>query len=67
MKRTTYFRLFFLALLASLSVLLFSYVRARSSKGDEPCNESGKCSGGKARSEIILWESLTHNLLVSNS
>ena len=66
MKRSIYFRLFIVVLLASMSVLLFSYVRARSAKAEEPCNESGKCGGGKAKSEIILLESLTHNLLVSN-
>lgn len=62
-----YFKLFIVVLVASMSVLLFSYVRARSSKAEDPCNESsGKCNGGKAKSEIILLESLTHNLLVSN-
>lgn len=68
MKRNIYFRLFIVVLVASMSVLLFSYVRARStsSKSSEPCNDSGKCGGGKAKSEIILLESLTHNLLVSN-
>ena len=67
MKRSLYFRLFIVAIVVSMSVLLFSYVRARSSHNEDPCNESGKCDGsGKAKSEIILWESLTHNLLVSN-
>ena len=69
MKRNIYLRLFILVLAASTSVLLFSYVRARNanSKSNEPCNESGKCgSGSKARSEIILLESLTRNFLVSN-
>ena len=61
-----YFPLFIVVLVASMSVSLFSYVRARSSKTEEPCNECGKCNGGKAKSEIILLESLTHNLLVSN-
>lgn len=65
MKRSIYFRLFIVAVVVSVSVLLFSYVRARSTRAEDPCNECGKCSGGKARSEIILWESLTHNLLVS--
>ena len=67
MKRSIYFRLFVVVLVASMSILLFSYVRARSARTDEPCNDSGKCgSGSKAKSEIILLESLTHNLLVSN-
>lgn len=61
-----FLRLFIVVLVTSMSVLLFSYVRARSSKAEEPCNECGKCNGGKAKSEIILLESLTHNLLVSS-
>ena len=62
-----FFRLFIVVLVAAMSVLLFSYVRARSAKAEDPCSESsGKCNGGKAKSEIILLESLTHNLLVSN-
>ena len=67
MKRSIYFRLFIVVLATSASVLLFSYVRARTTHSDEqqPCNE-GKCSGSKTRSEIILWESLTHNLLATN-
>jgi hypothetical protein len=67
MKRSIYFRLFIVAVVASVSVLLFSYVRARSAHAEDPCNECDKCNNGsKAKSEIILWESLTHNLLVSN-
>lgn len=68
MKRIFYFRLFIVVIVASVSILLFSYSRARSAKADDhdPCNECGKCGGSKSRSEIILWESLTHNLLVSS-
>jgi hypothetical protein len=67
MKRNIYLRLFIVVLATSMSVMLFSYVRARNTKAEEPCNESGKCgSGSKAKSEIILLESLTRNFLVSN-
>jgi hypothetical protein len=68
MKRNIYFRLFIVVVMTSMSVLLFSYVRTRSAnaRSSDPCNESGKCGGPKAKSEIILLESLTHNLLVSN-
>ena len=49
MKRSIYFRLFIVVLVAAMSVMLFSYVRARNTKAEEPCNESGKCgSGSKA-------------------
>ena len=41
MKRSIYFRLFVVVLVASMSILLFSYVRARTAKTDEPCNDSG--------------------------
>jgi len=68
MKRNIYLRLFIVVLVASGSILLFSYVHARTSRTEEPCNENGnRCpSSGKSKTEYILWESLTHNLLVSN-
>jgi hypothetical protein len=69
MKRNIYFRVLILVLATSVSVLLFSYVHARSSSSEEqqPCNEGGKCNReNKAKTEIILWESLTHNLLATN-
>ncbi len=67
MKRNLYLRLFIVVLVASGSILLFSYVHARTSRTEEPCNESGNhCPSGKSKTEYILWESLTHNLLVSN-
>ena len=67
MKRQLYLRLFIVVLVTGASVLLFSYVRARNSRADEPCNEGGKCPGSKAKTEYILWESLTHNLLTANN
>jgi hypothetical protein len=68
MQRNIYFRIFIVAFVVAMSFLLFSYVRARSTDGksSDPCNESGKCGGSKAKSEIILLESLTRNLLTSN-
>lgn len=67
MKRQHYLRLFIVVLVTGVSVLLFSYVRARNSRSEEPCNEGGKCNGGKAKTEYILWESLTHNLLAAKN
>ena len=67
MKRQHYLRLLIVVLVTGASVLLFSYVRARNSRPEEPCNEGGKCSGGKAKTEYILWESLTHNLLAAKN
>jgi len=66
MKRNKYIRLFVLVLVIAISLGLFSYVRARSTKTEDPNCEGSKCPNGKAKSEYILWESLTHNLLVSN-
>lgn len=70
MKRQHYLRLFIVVLVTGASVLLFSYVRARNSRPQEPCNEGGKCSGehgGRGKTEYILWESLTHNLLAAKN
>jgi hypothetical protein len=46
--------------------MLFSYVRARASRQDEPTtNECGnKCPTKKVQTEYILWESITRNLLM---
>jgi flagellar basal body-associated protein FliL len=63
MKRSIYIRLLVIVFTASVSLLLLSYVHSRSSASDDGSSEGGKCSSGKSRSEYILWESLTHNLL----
>lgn len=66
MNRKLYIRLSILTLAISLSLMLFSYARARSSRHDDPTtNECGnKCDGKKAQTEYILWESITRNLLL---
>ena len=67
MKRNPYIRLFVLLLAVSVSLVLFSYVTNRNSQQSEDPNcEGSKCPSGKTKTEYILWESLTHNLLVSN-
>ncbi|HXB07504.1 MAG TPA: hypothetical protein VNW04_10320 [Puia sp.] len=66
MTRNKYIRLFVLSLVVCISLVLFSYVRGRSSSTDDPNCEGSKCPNGKTKTEFILWESLTHNLLVSN-
>jgi len=64
MKRKLYIRLSILVLAISLSLMLVSYARMRSHT-DDPTNECGnKCSGKKAQTEYILWESITRNLLM---
>jgi hypothetical protein len=62
MKRNLTIRLFIGILVVIFSLALFSYARARVSREEEPNAETGKC--GKAQSEFILWQSLTHNLLI---
>jgi hypothetical protein len=68
MLRTKYIRLFVLLMVVSVSLVLFSYVRGRSAgvNDSDPNCDGSKCPSGKVRTEFILWESLTHNLLVSN-
>ncbi|MBS1663553.1 MAG: hypothetical protein JST68_21100 [Bacteroidetes bacterium] len=66
MKQRVYIRLSLLVLAVTLSFSLFSYVRARSSRQEDPTtNECGnKCEGKKTQTEYILWESITRNLLI---
>ena len=66
MKRSLYLRLFIGILAVSLSFILLSYVRGRAARDEEPNGEIDKCSSGKAKTQYILWESLTHNLLIIN-
>jgi hypothetical protein len=65
MKRSLIFRFFLVALVAVASVMLLSYVHAVTAQPEEPTNESGKCPSGKAKTEYILWEALTHSLLTN--
>ena len=65
MNRSLIFRFFLVALVAVASVMLLSYVHARTAQSEEPTNESGKCPSGKAKTEYILWEALTHSLLTN--
>lgn len=66
MKRSLYIRIFIVIAATSASLLLLSYVHARTTRTEDQNCESGKCPSGKARTEYILWESLTHNLLTAN-
>jgi hypothetical protein len=67
MKRSNYLRLFIVVVATSASLLLLSYVHTRTARTEDQNCENGKCpSAGKARTEVILWESLTRNLLSAN-
>jgi hypothetical protein len=63
MKRSLTIRLFIGILAIAVSVMLFSYVRAKTSREEDPTCENGKCSSGKSHTEFMLWESLVHTLL----
>jgi hypothetical protein len=65
MKRSLYFRIFIVIMAASASLLLLSYVHARTATPEDQNCESSKCPDGKVRTEYILWESI-HNLLTTN-
>ena len=67
MARNKYIRLLVLFLVVSVSLVLFSYARTHNTAAPDDTNcEGSKCPSGKTKAEYILWESLTHNLLVSN-
>jgi len=66
MTRNKYIRLFVLFLVVSVSLGLFSYVRSHAASTEDTNCEGSKCPSGKSRTEVILFESLTRNLLVSN-
>jgi hypothetical protein len=63
MKRSLYIRLLILVLATTMSLFLITYAHSRTSTTDDGNNEGGKCPSGKSKTEYILWESLTHNLL----
>jgi hypothetical protein len=63
MKRILTIRLFIVILVITVSVLLFSYVRANASREEDPTCETGKCPSGNSHTEFMLWESLIHTLL----
>jgi hypothetical protein len=66
MKRNLTIRLFTATLIIIASMVVFSYAHARASRQDDPAtNGEGKCDGSKCQSPFVLWESLTHNLLIS--
>jgi hypothetical protein len=63
MKRSLTIRLFIGVLVIAVSVMLFSYVRTKTSQQEDPTCESGKCTSGTSHTEFMLWESLVHTLL----
>ncbi|HEY8971196.1 MAG TPA: hypothetical protein VIM64_18960 [Puia sp.] len=64
MKTKTYIRLLLIVLVASTSLILFSYSHKKTDPNVERSTECGdKGCEKKTQSDFILWESLTRNLL----
>ncbi|HVV02771.1 MAG TPA: hypothetical protein VHC96_01050 [Puia sp.] len=64
MKTKTYIRILLVVLVASTSLILFSYSRKKVDTNVERSTEcGGKGCEQKTQSDFILWESLTRNLL----
>jgi hypothetical protein len=68
MKRKTIFRLFFIVLIATSGLLLFSYNKSKASNSSDTkeCTDDSKSCQKKVQSEYILIESLTRDLLGNN-
>ncbi len=65
MKRNLTFRLFMGTMIIVIGMIVFSYTHSRASRQDDPAAATeGKCDS-KCQSPFVLWESLTHNLLIS--
>jgi len=59
-------RIFFVTLVIAVALIVFSYAHVQASRQDDPAtNGEGKCEGTKSQSPFVLWESLTHNFLIS--
>lgn len=66
MNRNLTIRFFLGTLVIVIGLIVFSYAHVRASRQDDPAtNGEGKCEGTKSQSPFVLWESLTHNFLIS--
>jgi hypothetical protein len=66
MKRSLTIKLILGSLAIAIGLIVFFDAHARASRSDDPStNGEGKCEGSKTESQFVLWESLTHNLLIS--
>ena len=65
MKRNLTFRLFMGTMIILFGMIALSYTHLRTSRQVDPAaGNEGKCDS-KCQSPFVLWESLTHNLLIS--
>ena len=59
-------RIIVATLVVAIGMIVFSYAHARTARRDDPAaGGEGKCGSVKCQSPFVLWESLTHNLLIS--
>jgi hypothetical protein len=66
MMTKTYISLLLFILVASISLLLFSWSRKNVPNSQDNPECSGKCEQKKPQNEFILWESLSRNLFSFN-
>jgi hypothetical protein len=65
-NRNLTIRLLLASLVIAAGLVIFSFTYIRASHSDNPAtNGEGKCEDSKSQSPFVLWESLTHNLLIS--
>ena len=65
MKRNLTLRLLMAALIVTFGTIIFSYAHARSTRQEDASGSEGKGECTKCQTPFVLWESLTHNLLIS--
>lgn len=67
MKRNLTLRLLMAALIVTVGTIAFSYAHARSTRQNDATGSEGKCECSKCQTPFVLWESLTHNLLINRN
>jgi hypothetical protein len=61
MKARTSIRIFFLVIVASISLMLFASSRNKVAAKD--CPDSDKCNLNPVQTEFIIWQAISHPLL----
>jgi hypothetical protein len=61
MKPKTYIRLLFLAIIASLSMILLAS-SAKSRVINKDCPDASKCDQNQVQTEFIIWQTISHSL-----
>jgi hypothetical protein len=61
MKARTSIRIFFLVIIASISLMLLA--SSRSKVAGKDCTDSDKCDQNQVQTEFIIWHAISHPLL----